>query len=165
MKKNVHQNGFTLIELMMALMIASVVMAAVVALANAAVNANQATEQMGREQARLRQVSVRLTDLIRRANRVTAAEPDYFQLWHDKNADGLETADELIQISRGTGGNTLQIGSSELHKQCQNISFGYDNAAPQTRLIAVWFDITASGQIQRHSIVACLRASDEHRKF
>ncbi len=163
-----HQYGFTLVELIIALMIASVVMAAVVTLANAAVNANQATDLMGREQAQLRLVLIRLTDLIRRANQVTAADIDSFQLWHDNNADGLKTADELTQISRGTGGNTLQIDSidsSEVYTQCRNISFDYDSAAPQTRKVTIWFDITAAGQSQRYSIVARLRASDEHQKL
>ena len=158
-------NGFTLVELMMAMMIASIVLAAVATLAGATTAANDATDQMGREQGQLRQVSMRLSDLIRRANRIMTADTEGFQLWHDNNADGLATAGELTQVTRGADGNTLTIGTSESHRKCKNISFGYDAAAPDTRFITVSFEITENGQIQSHSIDARLRVSAAHRKF
>jgi prepilin-type N-terminal cleavage/methylation domain-containing protein len=158
-------NGFTLVELMMALMIASIVLAAVVTLAGATTAANDATDQMGREQGQLRQVSMRLTDLIRRGNRVTISAVNGFQLWHDDNADGIETADEKTTVVRGADGNTLTIGASETHTKCKNISFGYDVAAPDTRFITVSFQITENGQVQKHSVNARLWVSDAHRKF
>ncbi|MCI0498217.1 MAG: prepilin-type N-terminal cleavage/methylation domain-containing protein [Planctomycetales bacterium] len=164
--KSVHKkNGFTLVELMIALLVGSVVMAAAATLASATTNAHLATDQMGREQAQLRQVSMRLTDLIRRANRVMSASSEGFQLWHDTNADGLATANELTQVSRGTGAVTLKIGAAESHSRCRNISFGYNAAAPDTRLITVWFDMSADGQTQRQAITARLRSSDDHRLF
>ena len=165
MKYIAKNNGFTLIELLMALMIASIVLAAVVTLAGATAAANDATDQMGREQGQLRQVSMRLTDLIRRANRVTVWAEDGFELWHDNNADGLATTDELTQVARGDGGNTLTIGVSETHTKCRTISFGYDVEAPDTRFITVNFQIIENGQVQNHSVNARLWVSDEHRKF
>jgi len=164
-KRNLKNNGFTLVELMVALIVASIVLAAVVTLAGATAAANDATDQMGRQQGQLRQVSMRLTDLIRRANRVTIWAEDVFELWHDNNADGLATADELTQVSRGADGNTLTIGASESHTKCKNISFGYDAAAPDTRFITVSFQITENGQVQTHSVNARLWVSDAHRKF
>jgi len=154
-----------MVELMMALIIASIVLAAVVTLAGATNAANNATDQMGRQQGQLRQVSMRLSDLIRRANRVMSADTEGFQLWHDTNADGLATADELTQVSRGAGGNTLTIGTSESHTKCKSISFGYDAAAPDTGFITVSFQITENGQVQTHSVNARLWVSDAHRKF
>jgi prepilin-type N-terminal cleavage/methylation domain-containing protein len=162
---NRQLDGFTLVEMMIALMVASVVMAAVATLASATTSAHLATDTMGREQAQLRQVSMRLADLIRRANRVMSTSSEGFQLWHDANADGLATADELMLVSRGTGANTLKIGSTESHSQCKNISFGFDIAAPDTRLVTVWFDMTVSGRTQRFTLTGGLRASDEHRQF
>lgn len=164
--KAVDKNkGFTLVELMMALIISSIVLAAVVTLAGATTAANDATVQMGRQQGQLRQMSMRLTDLIRRANLVTTAAADGFQLWHDKNADGLATVNELTQVARGLDGNTLTIGSQEVYSNCKNISFSYDDPLGNTRFITVSFDITENGQTQRHSVNAQLRASDAHRKF
>ena len=164
-RKQRQSNGFTLVELMVALMIASIVLAAVATLAGATTAADQATDQMGREQSQLRMVSMRLTDLIRRANRVTIGAVNGFQLWHDNNADGIETADEKTTIVRGADGNTLTIGAGEAHNQCKNISFGYDTAAPATQFITVSFDIMENGQLQNHSANARLRASDNHRMF
>ena len=165
MKRQSKKYGFTLVELMVALIVASIVLAAVATLAGATTAADQATDQMGREQSQLRMVSMRLTDLIRRANRVEISAVNGFQLWHDNNADGLETADELTLVVRGADGNTLTIGANEAHNKCQNISFGYDTVAPDTRFITVSFDITENGQLQNHSVNARLRVSDEHRQF
>ena len=165
MKQNLKKSGFTLVELMMALIIASIVLAAVVTLAGATTAANDATDQMGREQGQLRQVSMRLTDLIRRANRVMAADTDGFQLWHDNNADGLASADELTQVTRGADGNTLTIGSNEAYTKCRAINFGYDAAAPDTRFVSIRFQVTENGQLQNHSVNARFRVSDAHRKF
>ncbi|MHC4291901.1 MAG: PilW family protein [Planctomycetota bacterium] len=163
--KQRQSEGFTLVELLMALMIASIVLAAVVTLAGATAAANDATDEMGREQGQLRQVSMRLTDLIRRANRVTLWVEDGFELWHDNNADGLSTADELTQVTRGSGGNTLTIGANEAYTKCKNISFGKDADLPDIRFITVSFYITENGQIQKHSVNARLWVSDAHRKF
>lgn len=165
MKRQSKNLGFTLIELMMALMVASIVLAAVATLAGATTAADQATDQMGREQSQLRMVSMRLTDLIRRANRVTISAVNGFQLWHDNNADGLKTADEVTLVVRGADGNTLTIGTDQTHSQCENIGFSYDEDSPDTQFITVSFDIAENGQLQHHSVNARLRVSDEHRQF
>jgi prepilin-type N-terminal cleavage/methylation domain-containing protein len=164
MKRNLKNHGFTLVELMVALMVASIVLAAVATLAGATTAADQATDQMGREQSQLRMVSMRLTDLIRRANRVTITAVNGFQMWHDTNADGVETADERTTIIRGADMNTLTIGSKETHSNCRDITFAYDTASPDTRFVTVSFDITENGLSQRHSINAGLRVSDAHGK-
>ena len=154
-----------MVELMVALMVASIVLAAVATLAGATTAADEVTDQMGREQSRVRMVSMRLTDLIRRANRVTKSAGDGFELWHDNNADGLATADELTQITDDPDEGTLNIGASETHSDLLKVQFGYDAAAPDTRIITVSFYITENGQEQSHSINARLWVSDEHRKF
>ena len=162
---SLKKSGFTLVELLLALMIASIILSAVVTLASATTAANDATDQMGREQSQLRQVSMRLTDLIRRANRVITADTEGFQLWHDNNADGLASADELTQVTRGADGDMLTIGTDETYAKCCSISFGYDTAAPDTRFITVSFTINENGQVQNHSVNARLWVSDAHRKF
>jgi prepilin-type N-terminal cleavage/methylation domain-containing protein len=164
-QKQKQSDGFTMIELLVALMIASIVLAAVATLASATAAANSATDQMGREQSQLRQVSMRLADLIRRANRVTVTDDDKFTLWHDINADGLKTGDELTKVKRVPDTSQLMIGGGENYNQCENISFAYDNAFPDTQFITVSFDVSENGQLQNHSVSARLRVSDEHRKF
>jgi len=168
MKRQSKNHGFTLVELMVALIVASIVLAAVASLAGATTAADQVTNQMGREQSQLRLVSVHLTDLIRRANRVTAATDEGFTLWHDINADGLATADELTAVQRGADTNTLTIGTGRTHSECKNISFiRLANAAAPSdiRLITVNFDVMENGYLQHHSVNARLWVSDDHRKF
>jgi prepilin-type N-terminal cleavage/methylation domain-containing protein len=162
MRKQRRQKGFTLVELLIALMVVSVVLSAAAVLANAAASADTQTDRMGRSQTHLRQVTARVTDLIRRANRVTAASADEFTLWLDVNADGLATADELVRIARGADGHALSIGAGETHSLCRNVSFAYDQNAPDTRFVTIWFDLEESGLSQRRSICAGLRASDAH---
>lgn len=164
MRKSQRQNGFTLVELLVALMVSSIVLSAVAVLANAATTASTATDQMGRYQSHLRLISAHLGDLIRRANRVMSASESEFNLWLDSNADGLVTNDELLRIGRSADGHTLLIGSGETHSVCRNVVFAYDQAAPQTRFVTVWFDLTENGQTQRHSVCAGLRGSDAHMK-
>ncbi|MEN8126304.1 MAG: prepilin-type N-terminal cleavage/methylation domain-containing protein [Planctomycetota bacterium] len=158
-------SGFTLMELMVALMVASIVLAAVVTLAGATTAADQATDQVGREQSQLRLVSVYLTDLIRRANRVTAASDEGFTLWNDADADGLASAGELTTVKRAPDANTLTIGTNRVFSQCKNISFAFDAAAPATQFVTVCFSVAENGQLQKHSVNARLRVSDSHRKF
>jgi prepilin-type N-terminal cleavage/methylation domain-containing protein len=151
-RKQRQSEGFTLVELMMALLVASIVLAAVATLASATTAADRVTDQMGREQSQLRMVSMRLTDMIRRANRVTISAVNGVQLWHDTT------------IIRGADTNTLTIGSKETYSNCRDITFAYDTASPDTRFITVSFDITENGISQRHSINAGLRVSDTHGK-
>lgn len=164
MRKNQRQNGFTLVELMIALIVSSIVLSAVAVLANAATTASKATDQMGKQQSHLRMASAHLADLIRRANRVTSASEQEFTLWHDMNADGLASNDELTRVGRGLDGHTLSVGGSEIHTNCRNIAFAYDKAAPDTEFVTVWFDLQENGQTQRHSVSAGLRGSDAHMK-
>ena len=157
------QSGFTITELMMALLVASVVLSAVVTLASATTRAKEATDQMGREQSVLRQVTMRLTDALMRANQVYITYSGGFTLWHDTNADGLATADEYTVVSRGSDTHTLTIGSGGEYPQCENIEFGFDAAAPDTRLVTIWFDLEENGVTERHTINGRLRASDDHK--
>lgn len=171
MKNQSNKTGFTLVELMVALLVASVVLGAVATLANATACADEATEQMGREQAQLRNVTMRLTDLIQRANRVISSTTTGFILWHDIDGDGVPDADELTQVALGTdadsddhgedNADTLMIGSTESHWQCNNVVFKYDVAAPATRFIKIWFDMDENGISQTHTVNAKLRVSDD----
>ena len=165
MKRRFKKHGFTLVELMVALLVASIVLGAVATLAGATSAADRVTDQMGREQSQLRMVSMRLTDMIRRANRVTISAVNGLQLWHDTNADGQKLTNEVTLIMRGSDGHGLTIGGSEVYNTIRNVSFAYDVASPDTRFVTISFDITENGQTQRHSINAQLRASDAHRKF
>ena len=156
--------GFTLVELMVALMVASVVLSAVATLAYATCSASEATDQMGREQAQLQHVCVRVNDLIKRANYVHIDSEYEFWLWHDKNADGNRLSmDEWTRIAKGSDNNTLTIGYTESYTQCENITFDYyDWKDGSPRMVVVSFDMEENGQTQNYSINAHLRVSDDY---
>lgn len=158
MRTGQRHSGFTLVELLVALLAASVVLAAVATLAGATTCAQTVTDQMGRERAELLQVSARLSDFIKRANAVTAAAADGFTLWHDVNGDGVQDADELTTVSRNASGDTIIVGTDEIYPNCENVEFVSNVADPNARFISVWFDLEEGGQTQRHSICARLRA-------
>ncbi|MBL7214464.1 MAG: prepilin-type N-terminal cleavage/methylation domain-containing protein [Phycisphaerae bacterium] len=92
--------GFTLVELMVALIVTSVVLSAVATLAYATCSAKEATDDMGREQAQLRQVSIRLSDLIKRSNQILRSYDWGFVLWQDKDADGNRDHGEHVIVYR-----------------------------------------------------------------
>ena len=173
MKRNTKKSGFTLVELMVALLVSSVILSAVATLAYATSSAKEAMDDMGREQAQLRQVSMRLTDLVKRSNRIyqTGFGTNYAFEWgtrlcHDLNADGDYTdVDEMIWIYRY--GNSIRVyrsteTSPEIYTQCTNPTFEYGWEDGRPRTVAIWFDMNANGQTQRHSINAHLRVSDDY---
>ncbi len=161
MKKRRRQcaAGFTLVELMIALLVSSVILSAVATLAYATGSAKEATDEMGREQSVLRHVNVRLTDLIKRADGVVSASDSGFELWHDMNSNGVVDEGESTQVTRDSEGDMIIINGTETYTQCENITYQYDDVAPNTRFIAIWFDLDENGQTQRHTINAKLRGS------
>ena len=173
MVKKRRQSGFTLVELMVALMVTSIVLSAVATLAYATSSAKETTDEMGREQAQFRHVSMRLTDLIKRANRIyrsgfgtNFAFEWGVRLCYDLNADGdYSDDDEMIWIYRYN--NSIRVfrpseTSPEIYTQCTNPTFQYRWEDGQPRTVAIWFDMNDNGQTQRYSINANLWVSDDY---
>ena len=152
--------GFTLAELLIAMMVGSIILAAVATLAGAMSSAKTATDQMGRTGATIMQLQNRLSDLIIRANQVKSTDSTGFKLWHDNNSDGIQTADELTQIQKDASGNCLIIGGSEQYTQCRNVRFAYDQAAPATSFVTIWFDLTDNGDSRTYVVSGALRCGD-----
>lgn len=168
MKRNSKQYGFTLVELMMALIIASVILSAVATLASAATSAHEATDEMGREQAQFRQINMQVSDLIKRSSTVYHDETSGYYafdwcvvLCYDLNADGDYTdADEKVWVYHYDNSLRMKGESDQLYTQCQNPTFQYRWEDGQPRTVIICFDMTENGQTQQYSIVAHLRAFD-----
>jgi prepilin-type N-terminal cleavage/methylation domain-containing protein len=100
MKQHTKKSGFTLVELMVALLVSSVVLSAVATLAYATSSAKVATDEMGRNQAQLQQVSIRLGDLIKQSNRIISSDDWGLTLWQDRNGNGISERGEFVVIFR-----------------------------------------------------------------
>lgn len=108
-KRMRHRRGFTLVELLVALMVSSIVLSAVGALAHAMSTAIEQTDSMGARQAELRYATMRLRELIRSSVRIWRI-PHNIVLWSgDSNGDENINAFELTYVQTSSDASTLEI--------------------------------------------------------
>ena len=158
--------GFSLVELLMALMVSSAILAATATLAYAMNAAENETDGIGRNQAVLRHATMKVSERIRFSNAVIAAAADSIQLWSDSDADGVQDADEMSYIEKNAAATQLSLrtaaGTTTLIPACSNIQFVLDQAAPATRFVAVFFDLEDSGTTCRYQISGALLCRPDH---
>ncbi len=107
-KKN--EKGFTLAELMIALVITGVILAAVSTLAFALSSANKSTDNINRSQAQVRFTTLRIQELIRNCNMICSASDNDIALWvADDNNDKKINISEIAYIDFGTNRNHLYL--------------------------------------------------------
>jgi prepilin-type N-terminal cleavage/methylation domain-containing protein len=107
-------HGFTLVELLVALMVTSIVLAAVATLAFALGRVNDATDDTSYKQAQVRYATLRISQLIRNCKLICFASADDFAVWRaDDNNDGQINIGELVYIERGPNRDILQL--TEFH--------------------------------------------------
>jgi prepilin-type N-terminal cleavage/methylation domain-containing protein len=110
MRDTRYEKGFTLVELLVALMVTSIVLAAVATLAFALSKANDTTNDTAFKQAHLRYATLRISQLVRNCKLVCCATADDFALWRaDDNNDGQINIGELVYIERGPDRDHLQL--------------------------------------------------------
>jgi len=99
MRKTRCNNGFTLAELLVALMVTSIVLAAVAALSFAMSSANDSTGDIAVKQAQIRFATIKIRDLITNCRMICHLEENNFAIWRaDDNADGYINLDELTYL-------------------------------------------------------------------
>ena len=109
-KFNMHMSGFTLVELLMALMITAIILSAVATLAFALTSGVSETDEISENQAALRFATVRLSDLIRNSRHTMITSSNDIALWRsDDNEDNAINADELVYIEADASGNSLKL--------------------------------------------------------
>lgn len=102
--------GFTLVELLVALIVTSVVLAAVATLAYAFSSADDSTRDASRKQAQVRYATLRISELIRHGKLICFAGSDDFALWQaDDNSDGQINISELVYVETGSSGDHLRL--------------------------------------------------------
>ncbi|MBN2312311.1 MAG: type II secretion system protein [Sedimentisphaerales bacterium] len=110
MRKTKPKKGFTLVELMVALIVTGIIMSAVATLAFAFSTANDASDDTDRKQAQIRYASLRITELIRHCKLVCGVNGTDLVIWRDDDVPGGEgwiNAEELVYIE--TDNNHIQI--------------------------------------------------------
>lgn len=148
------EQGFTLIELIVVLVILGVVGAAITATTVNAFRARTFQQEMADAQFEARLVFERVRREVRAARRVEAISPDMVTFWVDENFDGLQQADEVItyevdlvggetdryQVLRYTGA-IPKADASVLASVLRNSGpFAWDLTPPSTRAITMDFD-------------------------
>jgi prepilin-type N-terminal cleavage/methylation domain-containing protein len=159
--RDFDSRGFTLVELLMALVITSLVLAAVATLAYALSSASDSTDDTTEKQAQVRYTTVRVGELIRQCKLICGAPGGDLAIWRaDDNVNGKININELVYITACTGSLTLVefdssgnsvisrsgIGSlstewwltyngntryTQLIPECANVQFTLDQAAPR----------------------------------
>lgn len=187
MRNTKYESGFTLAELLMALIVTGIILGAVATLAYAIGAANDAADDTTWKQAQVRYATLRISELIRHCRLVFDETSEGLGVWRaDDNGDGQINADEVVYVSKGPGGDCLQFiefldesnptysvlgtiiqallssGFSEeyttLIPECSNVQFVTDVSPPQSRSVSIFFDLEESGVTHSYQIETTLRA-------
>ena len=191
MRNTKYESGFTLAELLMALIVTGIILGAVATLAYALGTANDAADDTTWKQAQVRYATLRISELIRHCRLVFDETSEGLGVWRaDDNGDGQINADEVVYVSKGPGGDCLQFiefldesnpaysipgtiiqallssGFSEEHTtlipECSNVQFVTDVSPPQSRSVSIFFDLEESGVTHSYQIKTTLRAWAGH---
>lgn len=105
-----YKNGFTLVELLVALVVTSIVLTAVVTLAFALNTATSSSDDVSLKQAQLRFATLRIQELIRHSKLICSLSNDDMAIWRaDDNNDENINIGELVYIERGSGRDHIQL--------------------------------------------------------
>ena len=163
--------GFTLVELLVALMVTSIIFTAVATLAYALSSANDATDDTSLKQAQLRYATLRLSELIRHCKLIYDTPDNDIVVWKaDKNVDDIVDSNELVYIETGQGRDYIQLREEDknpvvLIPQCSNVEFGFDEPlVPPTlrKFVSISFDLVENGIDRQYQISAGLRSWAGH---
>jgi prepilin-type N-terminal cleavage/methylation domain-containing protein len=110
MRDTRYKNGFTFVELLVALMVTSIIFAAVATLAYALGTAYDATNDIAEKQAQVRYASIRISELIRQCKLICGTSGYDIAVWRaDDNGDGKINPKELVYLDAGPDRNYIQL--------------------------------------------------------
>ncbi len=184
MRDTRYKKGFTLVELLVALVVTGIILAAVATLAFAMGTANDVAGDSSQKQAQVRYATLRISELIRHCKLICGTPGGDLAVWRaDDNGNGQININELVYIERGLSGDYLRLcefPSSDtspvnlsdietlstsgysvtyvlLVPQCSNVQFGFDAAPPNSRLVSIAFDVLENDIVRQYQISAALR--------
>lgn len=179
-----YKKGFTLVELLVALIVTGIVLAAVATLAFAMGAANDQTNDTSQKQAQIRYATLRISELIRHCKLICGTPGNDLAVWRaDDNNDGQININELVYIERGTGrdclrlcefpssdtslvslGDIATLSTSDysvtyvpLVPQCSNVEFSFDVVPPNSRFVSIAFYVLENDIVRQYQISAALR--------
>ena len=104
------RSGFTLAELLMALMVTSIILSAIASLAFALSTAKAETENISENQAHLRFTTMKMTELVKYSRHVMLTDNGRIALWQaDTNNDNAINGGELVYIEASADGTSLDL--------------------------------------------------------
>jgi prepilin-type N-terminal cleavage/methylation domain-containing protein len=110
-KKNLS-NGFTLAELLVAMVITGIILSSALAMAFAMDTAKKTSDDTSQKQAQARYAILRISELLRECKLITATHANDFAIWRaDDNGDGRMNIGEIAYIDKGENGNCLRIST------------------------------------------------------
>jgi prepilin-type N-terminal cleavage/methylation domain-containing protein len=110
MTLSAKNRGFTLAELLVALMVTAIVLGAVGSLAYAMSSAKDASDDTSLKQAQVRAATMRVTELIRNAKLICGTPTDAIVIWRaDTDSNKKINSDELVYIQSNSARNKIQL--------------------------------------------------------
>jgi prepilin-type N-terminal cleavage/methylation domain-containing protein len=173
-KRRATSHGFTLVELLVALMVTSIIFTAVATLAYALGTANDATDDRAEKEAQLRYATLRISELIKYSKLMYAASESEMVFWLDYNKDEhLYESTELVTIKKVELENgdiqLCEFNSAPepvvLIKRCGNVQFRFDEPSlPPTKrkFVSISFDLVEDDTAHQYQINAALRGWAGH---
>jgi len=174
-----YEKGFTMVELLVALIVSSVILAAVATLAFAMSTANVSTDDTSIKQAQVRFTTLRISELIRHCKLIYAASVSDLAVWRaDDDNDAQIDLNEIVYIRKGPDSNYLHLyefpSSSEgtvsldtmpapigddirLVPECSNVEFLTDAEPPNTKFVSISLDLVENNVVRPYQINAALR--------
>jgi prepilin-type N-terminal cleavage/methylation domain-containing protein len=105
-----NKNGFTLAELLVALMVTAIVLGAVGSLAYAMSSAKDASDDTSLKQAQVRAAAMRITELVHNAKLICGMPTDAIVIWRaDTDSNKKINSDELVYIQSNAARNKIQL--------------------------------------------------------
>jgi len=158
-------NGFTFVELLVALMVASIIFTAVASLAYALGTANDAAGDKAEKQAQVRFATLRISELIRHCKLIDTPGNDIAVWKADSDGDNQIDLNEQVYIEAGEGRDHIQLHEPGVNPvvlipQCSNVQFRFDEPLlpPMKRkFVSISFDLVENGVSHQYQINAALR--------
>ncbi|MCP4610808.1 MAG: prepilin-type N-terminal cleavage/methylation domain-containing protein [Planctomycetes bacterium] len=179
-----YKKGFTLVELLLALIVTGILLAAVTTLAFAVGAANDTTDDTSQKQAQVRFATLRISELIRHCKLICETPNGDLAIWRaDNNGDEQININELVYIEKGTDSDYLRfcefplsdasiVNLSDIQMlstssysvtyislipQCTNVQFSFDVVPPYSRFVSISYNVLENGIVRQYQINTTLR--------